>query len=72
MKSIKLDILAKLLKYHLEGDCCQPLMMNESGHNLLPNLTLTTGNTESDEPDRIIVFSAFIMSNHVIMDVSFT
>jgi hypothetical protein len=72
MKSMKLDVLAKLLKYHLEGDCRQPLTMDESGRNLVPNLALTTGNTESDEPDRIIVFSAFVMSNHAIMDVSFT
>lgn len=72
MKSMKLDVLAKLLKYHLEADCRQPLMMDESGRNLVPNLALTAGNTKSDEPDRIIVFSAFVVSNHAIMDVSFT
>jgi hypothetical protein len=47
-------------------------MMDESGRNLVSNLELTAGNTKSDEPDRIIVFSAFVMSNHAIMDVSFT
>jgi hypothetical protein len=72
MKSMKLDVLAKLLKHHLEADCRQPLMMDESGRNLVSNLELTAGNTKSDEPDRIIVFSAFVMSNHAIMDVSFT
>ncbi|KAG1717478.1 P-loop containing nucleoside triphosphate hydrolase protein [Suillus lakei] len=69
MKSMKLDVLAKLLKHHLEADCRQPLMMDESGRNLVSNLELTAGNTKSDEPDRIIVFSAFVMSNHAIMDI---
>ncbi|KAG2335631.1 hypothetical protein BDR05DRAFT_898054 [Suillus weaverae] len=69
MKSMKLDVLAKLLKYHLEADCRQPLMMDESGRNLVPNIALTASNTQPDEPDRIIVFSAFVVSNHAIMDI---
>jgi hypothetical protein len=71
-KSMKLDVLAMLLKYHLESDGRQPLMMDESGRNLVPNPAFTAGNTSSDEPDRIIVFSAFVTSNQAIVDVSFT
>ncbi|KAG1779882.1 P-loop containing nucleoside triphosphate hydrolase protein [Suillus placidus] len=68
-KSTKLDVLAKLLKYHLESDGRQPLMMDESGRNLVPNLALKAGNTSPDEPDRIIVFSAFVTSNQAIVDI---
>lgn len=69
MKSMKLDVLAKLLKYHLETDYHQPLIMDESSCNLVPNLALAAGNTKLDEPDQIIIFSIFVMSNHAIMDV---
>ncbi|KAG1792547.1 P-loop containing nucleoside triphosphate hydrolase protein [Suillus variegatus] len=68
-KSMKLDVLAKLLKYHLESDGRQPLMMDESGRNLVPNVAFTAGNTHSDDPDRIVVFSAFVTSNQAIVDV---
>lgn len=71
-KSMKLDVLAKLLKYHLESDGRQPLMMDESGRNLVPNVAFTAGNTHSDDPDRIVVFSAFVTSNQAIVDVSYT
>ncbi|KAG1798808.1 P-loop containing nucleoside triphosphate hydrolase protein [Suillus variegatus] len=69
MKSMKLDVLAQLLSYHLEADCRQPLMMDGNGRNLVPNPALTGSNTTPDEPDRIIVFSAFVVSNHAIMDI---
>ncbi|KAG2359170.1 P-loop containing nucleoside triphosphate hydrolase protein [Suillus spraguei] len=36
-KSMKLDVLAKLLKYHLEADCRQSLMMDESGPFIMSN-----------------------------------
>ncbi|KAG1838889.1 P-loop containing nucleoside triphosphate hydrolase protein [Suillus subluteus] len=68
-KSMKLDALAKLLKYHLESDGRQPLTMDESGHDLVPNPAFKAGNINPDEPDRIIVFSAFVTSNQAIMDI---
>jgi hypothetical protein len=71
-KSMKLDVLAKLLTYHLESDGRQPLMMDESGRNLVPNLAFAAGNSHSDEPDRIVVFSAFVTSNQAVVDVSST
>jgi hypothetical protein len=71
-KSMKLDVLAMLVKYHLESDGRQPLMMDESGRNLVLNPAFTAGNTNPHEPDRIIVFSAFVTSNQAIVDVSFT
>ena len=71
-KSMKLDTLAKLLTYHLESNGRRPLVMDESGRNLVPNLALEAGNTNPDEPDRIVVFSAFVTSNQAIVDVSST
>ncbi|KAG2063389.1 hypothetical protein BDR04DRAFT_1163790, partial [Suillus decipiens] len=68
-KSMKLDILAKLLKYHLESDGRQPLTIDESGRSLVPNLAFQTGNTHPDEPDRVVVFSAFVTSNQAIVDI---
>ncbi|KAG2336037.1 hypothetical protein BDR05DRAFT_897311 [Suillus weaverae] len=68
-KSMKLDVLAKLLKYHLESDGRQPLTMDESGRNLVPNLAFKAGNANPDEPDRIVVFSAFVTSNQAIVDI---
>ncbi|KAG2150754.1 uncharacterized protein EDB93DRAFT_1103448 [Suillus bovinus] len=68
-KSTKLDVLAKLLKYHLESDGHQPLAMDESGCSLIPNLAFKAGNTHPDEPDRIVVFSAFVTSNQAIVDI---
>ncbi|KAG2366148.1 hypothetical protein BDR07DRAFT_1373763 [Suillus spraguei] len=68
-KSMKLDVLAMLLKYHLESDGRQPLIMDESGRNLVPNTAFTAGNTNPDEPDRVVVFSAFVTSNQVIVDI---
>ncbi|KAG1841574.1 P-loop containing nucleoside triphosphate hydrolase protein [Suillus subluteus] len=68
-KSMKLDVLAKLLKYHLESDGRQPLMVDESGRNLVPNPAFTAGNSHSDEPDRIVVFSAFVTSNQAVVDI---
>jgi hypothetical protein len=69
-RSMKLDVLAKLLKYHLESDGRQPLMMDESGRDLVPNPAFKSGNTHPGEPDRIVVFSAFVTSNLAILDVS--
>ncbi|KAG2064532.1 hypothetical protein BDR04DRAFT_1035000 [Suillus decipiens] len=68
-KSMKLDVLAMLLKYHLESDGRQPLTMDESGRNLVPNPAFTAGNTNPDEPDRVVVFSAFVTSNQAIVDI---
>jgi hypothetical protein len=70
-KSMKLDVLAKLIQYHLESDGRQPLMMDESGRTLVPNPAFTAGNTSPNEPDRIVVFSAFVTSNQAIVDVRF-
>lgn len=68
-KSMKLDVLAKLLTYHLESDGRQPLTIDESGRSLVPNLAFKAGNTHPDEPDRIVVFSAFVTSNQAIVDI---
>ncbi|KAG1785036.1 P-loop containing nucleoside triphosphate hydrolase protein [Suillus plorans] len=68
-KSMKLDVLAKLLKYHLESDGRQPMTMDESGRSLVPNLAFKAGNTRPDQPDRIVVFSAFVTSNQAIVDI---
>ncbi|KAG2335271.1 hypothetical protein BDR05DRAFT_843481, partial [Suillus weaverae] len=69
IRSMKLDVLAKLLKYHLESDGRQPLMMDESGRDLVPNSAFKGGNTHPGEPDRIVVFSAFVTSNLAIVDI---
>jgi len=69
-KSMKLDMLAVLLKYHLESDGRQPLMIDDSGRHLVPNPVFVAGNTNPDEPDQIIIFLAFVTSNQAIVDVS--
>ncbi|KAG2352396.1 P-loop containing nucleoside triphosphate hydrolase protein, partial [Suillus spraguei] len=69
IRSMKLDVLAKLLKYHLESDGRQPLMMDKSGRNLIPNPAFKVGNTQPNQPDRIVVFSAFVTSNQAILDI---
>ncbi|KAG1793331.1 P-loop containing nucleoside triphosphate hydrolase protein [Suillus plorans] len=68
-KSMKLDVLAMLIKYHLESDGSRPLMMDESGRHLVPNPDFAAGNINPNEPDRIIVFSAFVTSNQAIVDI---
>ncbi|KAG2359931.1 P-loop containing nucleoside triphosphate hydrolase protein [Suillus spraguei] len=68
-KSMKLDVLALLIKHHLESDGRQPLMIDESGRRLVPNPTFAVGNTKPDQPDRIIIFSAFVTSNQAILDI---
>lgn len=70
IKSMKLDVLATLIKYHLESDGSRPLMMDESGRHLVPNPDFAAGNINPNEPDRIIIFSAFVTSNQAIVDVS--
>ncbi|KAG1744246.1 hypothetical protein EDB19DRAFT_1962423 [Suillus lakei] len=57
-----------LIASHLDGR--QPLMMDESVHNLVSNIAFEAGNTNLDEPDRIVVFLAFVTSNQAIMDMS--
>ncbi|KAG1863891.1 P-loop containing nucleoside triphosphate hydrolase protein [Suillus subluteus] len=66
---MKLDVLAILLKYHLESDGRRPLIMDESGRHLVPNPAFAAGNINPDEPDRIIIFSAFVTSNQAIVDI---
>ncbi|KAG2062517.1 hypothetical protein BDR04DRAFT_990074, partial [Suillus decipiens] len=68
-KSMKLDVLAILIKYHLESDGRQPLMIDESGRRLVLNPAFAVGSTNPDQPDRIIIFSAFVTSNQAILDI---
>jgi hypothetical protein len=71
-KSMKLDVLAILIKYHLESDGRRPLMMDDSGCHLVANPAFAAGNINPDQPDRIIIYSAFVTSNQAIVDVSST
>ncbi|KAG1744242.1 hypothetical protein EDB19DRAFT_1632838 [Suillus lakei] len=68
-KSMKLDTLVKLLMYHLESNSRWPLVIGESDYNLVPNLAFEAGNANPDEPDRIVVLSAFVTSNQAIVDI---
>ncbi|KAG2335264.1 hypothetical protein BDR05DRAFT_1007016 [Suillus weaverae] len=60
-RSMKLDVLAKLLKYHLESNGRQPLMMEESGRDLVPNPAFKGGNTHPGEPYRILILSGVVV-----------
>ncbi|KAF8422282.1 P-loop containing nucleoside triphosphate hydrolase protein [Boletus edulis BED1] len=68
-KTVKLDVLGKIVKYHLEKDGRPPLTMCEDGQNVIPNKTGLADDTEYAECDRIVIFSAFPSSNRMITSI---
>ena len=69
-KTIKLDVLAKTVMYHLQEDGHQPLTMDPTGQLAIPNPDRTSNADAYPECDRVVIFSAFPSSNAAIVDVS--
>ncbi|KAG1741027.1 P-loop containing nucleoside triphosphate hydrolase protein [Suillus occidentalis] len=70
-KSVKLDVLGRLVSYHLMQDGRPPMEMDESGHTLTANPMFEASGSIADDthPDRIVVYSAFPSSNRAIFDI---
>lgn len=69
-KTVKLDVLGKIVRYHLEMDGRSSLTMDEDGQTVVPKKTQLADDTQYTECDRIVIFSAFPSSNKTIMSVS--
>lgn len=69
-RTVKLDVLAQVVKYHLERDGQRPLTMKDDGQTLMPNESHDADLQEYPECDRIVIYSAFPSSNQAILDVS--
>lgn len=69
-KTIKLDVLAKLVAYHLEIDGRQAMTMDEDGQTLIVNTNAEADSNVYPEVDRIVIYSAFPSSNNALIDVS--
>ncbi|EIW79437.1 hypothetical protein CONPUDRAFT_73886 [Coniophora puteana RWD-64-598 SS2] len=73
-KSIKLDILVQLVLHHLEHDSATPLAVQEDFRSLRVRTDEEEDGAPRTEPiegkpDKIIVYSGFPSSNHIIGDV---
>jgi hypothetical protein len=71
-RSVKLDILAQVVKYHLECDGQCPLLVDSDGQSLAANKEHEADEETYLECDRIVVYGAFPSSNQAILDVSLT
>jgi len=69
-KTVKLDVLAQVVKHHLASDGQKPVNMQDNGKTLAPHPDYDADMTDSPECDRIIVYSVFPSSNGAILDVS--
>jgi len=69
-RTVKLDVLAQLVKHHLEQDGQRPLTMGEDGKTLVPKSDHSNDTATYPECDRIVVYAAFPSSNQAILDVS--
>jgi hypothetical protein len=71
-KSVKLDVLGRLVSYHLMQNGRPPMEMDESGRTLTANPMFEASGLIADDahPDRIVIYSAFPSSNRAIFDVS--
>ena len=70
--TVKLDVLAKVVNYHLQSDGRQPLKNTPDGRDVESDPPAGQGlfNTIPEAPDKIVVFSGFPSSNQLILDVS--
>ncbi|KAG2343746.1 hypothetical protein BDR05DRAFT_883628 [Suillus weaverae] len=70
-KSVKLDVLGRLVGYHLMQNGRPPMEMDKSGHALVANPIFQAAGSTADDtnPDRIVVYSAFPSSNQAILDI---
>ncbi|KAG2063373.1 hypothetical protein BDR04DRAFT_1038198 [Suillus decipiens] len=70
-KSVKLDLLGRLVSYHLMHDGRPPMQIDKSGHALVvnPMFQAPISTAENTNPDRIVVYSAFPSSNQAILDI---
>ena len=69
-RTVKLDILAQLITYHLKKDGSKPLTTESDGKTLVSNDDYTEDIETYPECDRIVVYAAFPSSNQAILDVS--
>jgi len=68
--STKLDVLTKIVHYHLNTDNAPPLKVGPDGQSLELGHSETVNEGEQD-CDRIVIFSAFLSSNAAICDVRY-
>ena len=68
--TVKTDILAKVVEYHLGSDGRQSLTHSNDGRDVLPDSKFGTFEANPEQPDKIVIYSAFPSSNQVIFDVS--
>ncbi|KAI5981595.1 hypothetical protein EDD15DRAFT_2203760 [Pisolithus albus] len=68
-KTIKLDVLAKIIKHHLEKDGQCLLTTATNAQELIPQAEGTQDITDYVEPNWIIVYSTFPSSNGAIFNI---
>lgn len=68
--TIKLDVLAQVVRHHLERNGRVPQTTGEDGRTLVDEPNSAGDDAEYAEDDRIIIYSAFPSSNQAIVDVS--
>ncbi|KAF9222839.1 hypothetical protein BS17DRAFT_818147 [Gyrodon lividus] len=68
MWSTKLDMLTKIVTYHLKKDAALPLKVLKDGITIAPVDTQGTYPYSGKESDHIVIFSAFPSSNAAIID----
>ncbi|EGO04149.1 hypothetical protein SERLA73DRAFT_148782 [Serpula lacrymans var. lacrymans S7.3] len=67
--TVKLDVLGKVLDYHLEQDGRQPVTAADNGRDIQPDDHYGSFDLNPAEPDKIVVYSAFPTSNQAILDI---
>ncbi|KAG6373968.1 hypothetical protein JVT61DRAFT_6134 [Boletus reticuloceps] len=68
--TIKMEVLADIVSYHLKQDGARPLTVQHDGRHVSPANNALPEADQYPECDRIVVYSAFPSANPVIMDVS--
>ncbi|KAI6008888.1 hypothetical protein F5J12DRAFT_719288, partial [Pisolithus orientalis] len=68
-KTIKLDTLAQVIHNHLDSNGHVPLMMTEDGQTLTLAPDCLQDMTDYGEDDRVIMYSAFPLSNQALINI---
>ncbi|KAI6097725.1 P-loop containing nucleoside triphosphate hydrolase protein [Pisolithus croceorrhizus] len=67
--TVKLDILAKIVTWHLEHDGRRPLTSTDDGWDVKENKDEAECSGRPTAPDKIVVFSLFPSSNQILIDI---
>ena len=68
--TVKMEVLADIVTYHLRQDGAPPLTMQDDGQHVSPVNDASPDSDMYAECDRIVIYSAFPSANPVIKDVS--